>query len=253
MRDADPRRVLVDTVDAALVITLDRPERRNALDAAMVSQLMAAVGRAAASPSVRVVVLTASPPVFCAGSDVAELAVLPSGARAATQEFWPALEACVRGCAVPVVAAIAGGAWGGGLFLATFADLRIATEDARFATPEVSLGWLPPGGIEALIDLVGVGAATDLILTGRTIGAAEALRFGLVNRIVAADALRDAAIELAQAISALPSTGVASSRRYLRERSALDRTSRDRLALQLFATDVVTHDADRSLARFIKR
>ena len=248
---APASRVRIEDEGPTRTITLDRPRWRNALDVSMVAELMAAFEAVAGDEAVGAVVLTGAAPVFCAGSDVAELAALPASERASHQAFWPDLERVIRECRVPVICAIAGGAWGGGLFLASFADLRIAAEDARFAAPEVTLGWLPPGGIEALVDIIGMGAATDLILTGRTIESPEALKLGLIERLVAPDALMSTAMDLATHLAALPPAGLSSARRYFRARRHLDRPSLDRLALERFATDVASEDAERSLSRFL--
>jgi len=245
------RQVLVADDGAIRTITLDRPRRRNALDRSMVDELMSAFESVARDKAIGAVVLSGTAPVFCAGSDVAELASLPASERADNQAFWPALEQTISECRVPVVCAIVGGAWGGGLFLASFADLRIAAEDARFAAPEVSLGWLPPGGIEALVDNVGVGVAADIVLTGRTIHGPEALRLGMIDRLVPPDAVVPTAMSLAGELAASPPAGISSARHYFRTRRHLDRSSRDRLALERFASDVATDDAERALARFL--
>ena len=112
-----------------------------------------------------------------------------------------------EGLDAPVLAKIQGGAFGGGLFLALYADYRIAEERAIFAAPEVTLGWIPPGGIEELVDEIGAGAARHLVLTGERVKAPRALELGLVHRVVPAERLDAAAEQTAAHLAGLPKHG----------------------------------------------
>jgi enoyl-CoA hydratase/carnithine racemase len=230
--------------------TLDRPERRNALDEATVDALLRAAQEADGDPDCRAVLLSGAPPVFCQGSDVAAFAGADAGAIAAHESRWPVLRDALRGLDVPVVAKIQGGAFGGGLFLALYADYRIAEERAIFAAPEVTLGWIPPGGIEELADEVGVGPARHLVLTGERVKAPRALELGLVHRIVPSDRLDSAAEHTAEYLAGLPRAGVASVKRYFRVRRGLDPAARDELQLHEFAANVLTPEAADSIHRF---
>jgi len=230
--------------------TLDRPERRNALDEATVDALLRAAQEAGGDPDCRAVLLSGAPPVFCQGSDVAAFAGADAGAIAAHESRWPALRDALRGVDVPVVAKIQGGAFGGGLFLALYADYRIAEERAIFAAPEVTLGWIPPGGIEELADEVGVGPARHLVLTGERVKAPRALELGLVHRIVPSDRLDAAAEQIADYLAGLPRAGVASIKRYFQVRRGLDPSARDELQLHEFAANVLTPEVADSIRRF---
>jgi len=233
--------------------TLDRPEQRNAIDEATADALLRAAREAGGDPDCRAVLLSGAAPVFCQGSDVAAFAGADAGAIAAHESRWPALRDALWGLDVPVVAKIQGGAFGGGLFLALYADYRIAEERAIFGAPEVTLGWIPPGGIEELADEVGVGPARHLVLTGERVKAPRALELGLVHRIVPSDRLDAAAEQTAAYLAGLPRAGVASVKRYFRVRRGLDRSARDELQLHEFAANVLTPEAADSIRRFPKR
>src|SRR5919201_1539374 len=137
-----------------------------------------------------------------------------------------------------VRAKIRGGAFGGGLFLALYADYRLAEERAIFAAPEVTLGWIPPGGIEELVDEVGAGPARYLVLTGERVKAPRALELGLVHRVVARDRLDRAAEQIAEHLAGLPRAAVGSVKRYFAVRGPLDRAARDELQLSEFAANI---------------
>jgi len=184
--------------DGIAVITINRPDKRNALNAAVIGELDAAITELDADLSVRGLILTgAGEKAFVAGADIAELAkVAPVEARAVGlrgQRVFSRLEG-FRG---PVIAAINGFALGGGCELALACHVRIASENARLGTPEVSLGLMCGyAGTQRLPRLVGRGRALEILLSGEMVGADEALRIGLVNRVVAKDALMDEALAL---------------------------------------------------------
>src|SRR5439155_10620776 len=165
--------------------------------------------------------LEGAPPVFCAGSAVRRFAGHDPAAIVAHESRWPALRDAIRSLAAPVVAKIRGGAFGGGLFLALYADYRIAEARAVFSAPEVQLGWIPPGGIEELVAEVGVGRARQLVLTGARLRAAEALEIGLVQEVVPAPELDRAAERAVSFLARLPPAAVASAKAYFCERPRL--------------------------------
>jgi enoyl-CoA hydratase/carnithine racemase len=230
--------------------TLARPERRNALSQALVDALLDAAREAAADDACRAVVLDGDPPVFCAGSDVRELAEIDRTAVIEHERRWPRLRDALRDLDVPVVVAIRGAALGGGLFLALYADWRVAADDAVLAAPEVALGWLPPGGIEELVEAVGVHRARELVLSARRVDARTALASGLVDEIAAPDRLDAAALAAAQRLAAGPPGAVASVKRYFRERPALSGPERDERQHAIFVSDLDTPAAAESFDRF---
>ncbi|HUG27135.1 MAG TPA: enoyl-CoA hydratase-related protein [Gemmatimonadales bacterium] len=178
---------LLYSVDARIAtVTVNRPDKLNALNAKVIRELGAVATRIAQDPEVRGVILTgAGEKAFVAGADIAELSELaPAAARATAEEGQQAFERLEQG-RKPVVAAINGFALGGGLELAMACHIRIAAEHAKFGQPEVKLGLCPGyGGTVRLPRLVGRGRAVELLLSGGMIDAAEAYRIGLVNQVV---------------------------------------------------------------------
>lgn len=178
--------LLYDLTDGIATITVNRPDKLNALNAQVIRELGQAAIAVAADQAVRGVIITGSGEKgFVAGADIAELAALaPAAARATAEEGQQAFDRFEQ-CGKPVIAAINGFALGGGLELAMACHIRVAAEHARFGQPEVKLGLCPGyGGTVRLPRLVGRGRALELLLTGDMIDAAEAHRIGLVNRVV---------------------------------------------------------------------
>ncbi|KAF1710482.1 enoyl-CoA hydratase [Pseudoxanthomonas kalamensis DSM 18571] len=183
--------VLVHDDGAIRTVTVNRPDKLNALNAATLAALQAAFDAAADDSSVRVLVLTgAGPKAFVAGADIAEMADL-SAARG--HEFSLAGQRLMRRIETlpkPVIARINGFALGGGLELAMACHLRVAADSARLGQPEIGLGLIPGfGGTQRLLRLAGRAAALELCLLGAPIDAARAQQFGIVNRVVPAEAL----------------------------------------------------------------
>jgi enoyl-CoA hydratase len=197
-----------ERVGAAAVITIARPERRNAVDGPTAAALLAAYERFAADADARVMVLTgAADQAFCAGADLKALETLDPDAPAGPMGFTRLTSA------KPAIAAIAGWCVAGGLELALWCDLRVADETAQFGCLERRWGVpLIDGGTQRLPRVVGLGRALDLILTGRTVAADEALLMGLVNEVVTAGAHLTRALALADAIAAFPQETMLSDR-----------------------------------------
>jgi len=181
-----PALVLTEDRDAVRHVILNRPEKRNAFDEDLILALGAALRAAADDPAVRVVVLRGNGPVFSAGMDVATLGRVgaePSRLREFRRSCLQTWNLCEE-MAKPTVCVIHGVCLGGALELALACDLRVMAEDAVVGLPETRLGLVPDvGGSSRLPQVVGVGRAKELILTSRVIGAVDAERFGLVNRV----------------------------------------------------------------------
>jgi enoyl-CoA hydratase len=190
--------------DAVATVTIAREEKLNALNSAVLDELLRAFLAAKADRAVRVVILTgAGSKAFAAGADIAEMSTLSPDDARRFAERGHRLSLLVERLGKPVVAAVNGFALGGGCELALSCHIRLASEAARFGQPEVKLGLLPGfGGSQRLPRLVGKGRALEILLGGGTIDATEALRIGLVNRVVPADGLEAAARELASRIAA---------------------------------------------------
>lgn len=194
---------------------LNRPQALNALSIGLTAALEEAVERVAAMADVTVLLVAGRGRAFCAGNDLAEMETLDAADAEALARRQAALMA--RFAALPQVtlAVIDGHALGGGLMLALAQDLRLASDRARLGLPEVTFGFNPAYGIARLLDVAGGGHARDLLLTGRTVHAAEALRLGLVNRVVAAPTLAASADRWAREIAAAPRAGLEATKRIL--------------------------------------
>ncbi len=198
--------LIVERTHGVGVITLNRPETRNALSIALMRELQRALVDLDADPRIGAIVLTGGPAVFSTGADIREL-VGKTYIDLYEQDFpdtagW--LWQQVARCRKPLVAAVAGMALGGGCELALICDLIVAACDARFGQPEVKLGTMPgAGGTQRLARAVGKAKAMDLCLTGRSITAVEAERMGMISRVVPSVRLLAEALDVAQAIAAL--------------------------------------------------
>ena len=207
----------LDRSGGVATLTLNRPEALNAFNTEQLHLLRDALAEVAADPDIRVLVLTgAGERAFAAGADIREMAALSPEGGLAFGRLGHAVTRAVEALPQPVVAAVNGFALGGGCELAIACDIRIASENAVFAQPEVSLG-IPPGwgGSQRLPRLVGPGMAAEMILAGRRVAAAEALRIGLVNRVVPLPDLMPAAAELASTIAANGPVAVRAAKRLM--------------------------------------
>ncbi|SNR95970.1 enoyl-CoA hydratase/isomerase family protein [Blastococcus mobilis] len=199
--------------DGVATVVLDRPQRLNALTEEMFEELPRALQELDADPSVRVILLTGAGRGFCAGMDLADASSLPERVTAElvrAQDRWGQATLALREISVPVIAAVNGPAAGAGLSLALAADIRVASTAARFNAAFIKIG-LTGGDVGSswlLPRIVGLGHAYELLLTGRLIDATEALRIGLVNRVVEPDELLPTAGALAREIAANSPTGV---------------------------------------------
>jgi enoyl-CoA hydratase len=194
--------ILVARDDRVATITLNRPKALNALNTTVMREVTAAAAELDDDPGVGAIVLTGNERAFAAGADIKEMASL-SFAEVFAQDFFAAWGkfAATR---TPTIAAVAGYALGGGCELAMMCDILIAADTATFGQPEIKLGVLPGmGGSQRLTRAIGKAKAMDLILTGRTMGAEEAERAGLVSRVVPADTLLEEAAAVARTIAGM--------------------------------------------------
>ena len=190
---------ILEAVDGIAVLTLNRPEKRNALSHALREEIVERLDELARNDEVRAVVLTGAGPVFCAGFDRSEFT-----GGGMEEVFAEAMEyhRRVHTFGKPLIAAVNGPALGGGCDLAAMCDLRLAATTASFGQPQVRFG--AAAAYDLMRTVIGAGPAREMCLTGRTFDAEEALRLGLANRVLAPELLADAARTLASEVASLP-------------------------------------------------
>jgi enoyl-CoA hydratase len=199
--ERDHRTILIERRGAVGIVTLNRPQALNALNAALVAELASAIDEFEHDDAIGAIVLTGNDKAFAAGADVKEMAG-KTYPETYLDDFITDGWERVAQCRKPVVAAVAGFALGGGCEIAMMCDIVVAADNARFGQPEITLGTIPgAGGTQRLARFVGKAKAMDLCLTGRMMDAAEAERAGLVSRIVPAADLLTEAVKVAERIS----------------------------------------------------
>jgi enoyl-CoA hydratase len=194
--------ILVERQERVGRVTLNRPKALNALNSALIAELVQALTEFDSDPGIGCTILTGSERAFAAGADIAEMSGLTYPGTYLDDLFRLADRVAER--RKPIIAAVAGFALGGGCELAMMCDIILAADNAKFGQPEIKLGVIPGiGGTQRLTRLIGRAKAMDLCLTGRMMDAAEAERSGLVSRIVPAADLQEEALKAAQAIAAM--------------------------------------------------
>jgi methylglutaconyl-CoA hydratase len=200
--------LLLEYRDAIATITLNRPDKRNAISAAMIADLQSALDAIEKNHSIRVAILTGAGKAFCAGMDLEMLSAIAKQSPTENQEDSRRTAKTLRriwSFPRPLIAAVNGAAYAGGCGIATLCDFTLATPEAKFGYTEVKIGFLPAIVSVFLTRQIGEKRSRDLLLTGRIIGAQEAKDFGLVTQVVPADLLLARANELAaELIAASP-------------------------------------------------
>jgi enoyl-CoA hydratase/carnithine racemase len=204
--------------DGVAVLTLNRPEKKNALSIALREEAIAILGRLAGDEAVKALVITGSGGCFSTGFDLREFAVADPGHQERLWRSSDQFHHAVHRFPVPAIAAVDGVAYGGGFDLAVLCDLRVATQRAAFAHPEAAHGPVVYGPLH---DLVGGAIARELVLTGREVGAAEALRLHLVTEVTGPDELMDRALALARQVSRAPREVLLRNKAKFTSRSAI--------------------------------
>lgn len=241
-----------EVADGVGVITLSRPEKLNAVTRSMSAHLLELVTTVADRDDVRALVLTgAGERSFSVGSDIGEVDRYPS-----PWDFRNRRDYCdaLRALRLPVVAAVNGLAYGGGLELALSCDVRLASTRASFAAAEVKLGWIGGGGVSALLSTsVSASDAALMLLTGDPVDATEALRIGLVSRLHEPDELVDAAVGLARTIAARPPIAAQSAKANLLAARSMGLEAAIQYEREMQAICMATEDAAEGRRAFAEK
>lgn len=245
--------LLIDIVGPVAHLTLNRPERRNALSRQLLNDLAAAQERLAGDAVVRVVVVAARGPVFCSGHDLGEM----NGAAAETYHELFALCSRVmlgfRRLPQPVIARVQGVATAAGCQLVAACDLAVAADSATFATPGVKIGLFCTTPMVPLVRAIAPKPALEMLLTGQPISAARAYELGLVNRVVPAAELDAAVQQYADAIVASSAMTIRLGKRAFYDQLALDETTAYERATQVMTENAACHDAQEGIGAFLQK
>jgi 2-(1,2-epoxy-1,2-dihydrophenyl)acetyl-CoA isomerase len=251
--------LLYEVQDRVATLTLNRPDRLNALGDTLRDDLHDAIARSAADDEVRVLVVTGAGRGFCSGGDVKSMSERDraGGSTSLTEKIAPQRDATIlamRDCPKPIIAAVNGPAAGAGMNLALACDMRIASTSAKFAQAFVRRGLHPDwGGTYFLPRIVGVAKACELIFTGDTLDAAEALRLGIVNAVVEPEALMPKTYDLARKIAAGPPIAIRLAKRAIYHNQDVD--LRAALEYETYAQNLCreTEDAKEGVKAFVEK
>ena len=250
--------VLYEVADHVAVITLNRPEQRNALNWDAYDRLEKALRRAVTDPEARCVIITGADPAFCSGDDVREIMAGPKAVSADTTPVvrhrpTPAAMAALE-CDKPLIAAVNGAAVGWGMELALYADIRLCSEKAKFAELFIKRGLVcDVGGFYRLPSIVGPAKAAELLFTGDVIDAAEALRIGLVSEVTPHDQLMDRARALAARIAVNPPLALRYMKEGLRRGTYGDPRDLGGWAIETIRALMKTEDHKEGVASFLEK
>lgn len=244
--------VLSEFHGSVAILRLNRPKALNALSPEMLEALCEALEAADQEDTIRAIVITGNERAFAAGADIQAMAdSSPMDIiRVDTLGYWQRMRRIQK----PLIAAVSGYVYGGGCELAMQCDLIVASETARFAQPEIKLGIMPgAGGTQRLTKAVGPYRAMEMILTGEPIGAEEAYRHGLVNRVVPVERYREEAVQLAHSIAERPPIAVRLAREAVRQ--GLENTLREGLEIERrnFTTLFDTQDQAEGMHAFLEK
>ena len=256
-----PSDILLHDLDAngILRLTLNDMGRRNALSEAMLTELQAAFANAGSDPAVRVIVLAAVGPAFCAGHDLKEMTAGRAGDDKGKVYFAHVMSMCagvmqgIVNCSKPVIAEVTGVATAAGCQLVASCDLAIAADTAQFSTPGVHIGLFCSTPMVALSRNVADKHAMEMLLTGDMTSAARAAEIGLVNRAVAPDALRETTMEMARKIASKSSMTLATGKRAYYVQREMDLAGAYDYASGVMVDNMLAQDAQEGIGAFIEK
>ncbi|MGD8825997.1 MAG: enoyl-CoA hydratase-related protein [Myxococcales bacterium] len=244
--------VQFETQEHVALITLDRPEARNAINGVMATGIESALDRYESDDSLWAAILTANGPVFCAGADLKEIAAGNAGATATAKGGFGGIVQRVR--SKPLIAALQGPALAGGCEIALACDMIVSSNEAFFSLPEVKRALIAvAGGLFRLPRAIGMAQAMEVILTGEPLSAERAYQLGLVNRLAPPTEVRDTALALARQIASNAPLAVQASRNLAARAFAADDTTLWREGFEAFQQNMQTEDAKEGPRAFIEK
>lgn len=249
-------KLLVTTENSIRLLTLNRPEKRNALNGALISSLKKALREADGDESLRAIIIRGAGTDFCSGADLAELQKISNNSYEENIEDARSLAelfALIRSVRVPVIAAVQGRALAGGCGLATACDLVVATKSTRFGYPEVKIGFVPAMVAAILRRNLGEKKSFELLTQGFEFSADEALKFGLVNRVAPDDELADAVMDFASVYTKVSGSAVAMTKRLLYDIDADTFETAVEKGVVVNATARMTDDCKEGIAKFLEK
>ena len=247
------RNLFVERRGAVGIITLNRPQALNALNAALITELASALDNFESDAAIGAIVLTGGEKAFAAGADIKEM-LTKTYPQIYLDDFITSGWERVGQCRKPVVAAVAGFALGGGCEVAMMCDIIIAADNARFGQPEITLGTIPgAGGTQRLARFVGKAKAMDLCLTGRMMDATEAERAGLVSRVVPATELLAEAVKVAERVASMSRPIAMMVKESINRAWETTLTEGVRFERRLFHATFATEDRKEGMTAFIEK
>lgn len=247
--------ILYENDNGIAIVTINRPKSLNALNTATMEKLSLLLDQMTKDKEVKVVIITGSgDKAFIAGADITEMRFMTAMEARDFGRFGQLTLSKIEKLHKPVIAAVNGFALGGGCELALACDIRIASEQAQFGLPEVSLGITPGfGGTQRLARLVGKGVAKELIFTGEIINAAKAQRIGLINKVESAEGLMDAAKNMAKKIMTKAPAAVQMAKIAVNKGINLDLDSGISYEAEVFGLCFATNDQKEGMAAFLEK
>ncbi len=245
--------------DGILRLTLNDAKRRNALSEAMLTELGTAFTEAGVNPDVRVIILAANGPAFCAGHDLKEMTAGRAGPDRGRAYFTKVMAQCsgvmqgIVGCPKPVIAEVTGIATAAGCQLVASCDLAIAADTAQFSTPGVHIGLFCSTPMVALSRNVSAKHAMEMLLTGDMTSAARAAEIGLINRAVATDDLQDTTLEMAHKIASKSSMTLSTGKRAFYAQREMSLTAAYDFASTVMVDNMLARDAEEGIGAFVEK
>ena len=247
-------KLIIEKQEDICIVKINNPQAMNALNSTVLSELDCAFSQIESNQTIKVVILTGEGRAFVAGADISQMSTMSAAEGKAFGEQGAAVFRKIEQLKVPVIAAVNGFALGGGCELAMACDIRIASAKAKFGQPEVGLGITPGfSGTQRLPRLVGMGVAKELIYTADIIGADEAYRIGLVNKVAEPEALMDQAIEMAKKIASKAPIAVRYSKEAINRGCQVDIDTAIAIEANLFGLCFASEDQKEGMSSFLNK